>query len=137
MTSCLRGVSILTRRWTLSPIGSPSWISAESFSTQIHAKRSHQRRAARRRKVKQRKIRMSQRTAGAPPPGRNRLENPALATDDPASLPMQTRAHEITSIDEENRTVEVTFTTGAAVRRQRWTGWDTSIPFDEILEVSR
>jgi hypothetical protein len=31
----------------------------------------------------------------------------------------------------------VIFTTGAAVRRRRWTGWDTSIPFDEILEVSR
>ncbi len=28
------------------------------------------------------------------------------------------------------------FTTGAAVRRRRWTGWDTSVPFDEILEVS-
>jgi hypothetical protein len=30
----------------------------------------------------------------------------------------------------------VVFTTGAAVRRRRWTGWDTSVPFDEILEVS-
>lgn len=50
---------------------------------------------------------------------------------------MQTRALPVGSVDAEKRTVEVTFTTGATVRRRRWTGWDTSVPFDEILEVSR
>lgn len=50
---------------------------------------------------------------------------------------MQTRDLPVNSIDVEKRTVEVAFTTGAAVRRRRWTGWDTSVPFDEILEVSR
>ncbi|MGC2781689.1 MAG: hypothetical protein WA418_39235, partial [Bradyrhizobium sp.] len=50
---------------------------------------------------------------------------------------MQARAMPISSIDEENRTVEVTFTTGASVRRRRWSGWDTAIPFDEVLEVTR
>jgi hypothetical protein len=64
------------------------------------------------------------------------MESPPQKNE-PASLPMQTRAAPVGSIDVENRTVEVTFTTGAAVRRRRWTGWDTSVPFDEILEVSR
>jgi hypothetical protein len=50
---------------------------------------------------------------------------------------MQTRSAPAVSIDVENRTVEVAFTTGAAVRRRRYTGWDSSVPFDEILEVSR
>lgn len=59
--------------------------------------------------------------------------------DIPASLPMQTRLAEIMegAIDVAARTVTVTFTTGAAVRRRRWTGWDSSVPFDEILTVSR
>src|SRR5690349_1002466 len=57
--------------------------------------------------------------------------------DDPAALPMQTRALPVGSVDQDKRTVEVTFTTGAAVRRRRWTGWDSSVPFDEVLEVSR
>ncbi|WP_316189416.1 MULTISPECIES: HK97 family phage prohead protease [unclassified Bradyrhizobium] len=56
---------------------------------------------------------------------------------DPATLPMQTREAPVTSLDVDKRTVDVVFTTGAAVRRRRWTGWDTSVPFDEILEVSR
>ncbi|WP_316168953.1 MULTISPECIES: hypothetical protein [unclassified Bradyrhizobium] len=56
---------------------------------------------------------------------------------DPAVLPMQTRAAPVSSVDVEKRTVTVVFTTGAAVRRRRWTGWETSVPFDEILEVSR
>lgn len=55
----------------------------------------------------------------------------------PAGLPMQTRALPVHSVDVEKRTVDVVFTTGAAVRRRRWTGWDTSVPFDEILTVSR
>jgi len=56
----------------------------------------------------------------------------------PASLPMQTRREPITpsSVNPEARSVDVVFTTGAPVRRRRWTGWDTSVPFDEILEVS-
>jgi len=56
----------------------------------------------------------------------------------PASLPMQTRREPIapSSVNPETRSVDVVFTTGAAVRRRRWTGWDTSVPFDEILEVS-
>jgi hypothetical protein len=58
-------------------------------------------------------------------------------TDDPRALPMQVREMPVSSIDVEARTVEVTFTTGATVRRRRYTGWDTSIPFDESLEVSR
>jgi hypothetical protein len=40
------------------------------------------------------------------------------------------------TVNTEARSVDVVFTTGAAVRRRRWTGWDTSVPFDEILEVS-
>ena len=60
-------------------------------------------------------------------------QNPA---DDPRALPMQTREMPVASIDTEARTVEVTFTTGATVRRRRYTGWDTSVPFDESLDVS-
>jgi hypothetical protein len=57
----------------------------------------------------------------------------------PSVLPMQMRVAEIAdgAIDAAARTVAVTFTTGAAVRRRRWTGWDSSVPFDEILTVSR
>lgn len=55
----------------------------------------------------------------------------------PQALPMQTRAAPVTTVDAEARTVEVTWTTGASVRRRRWTGWDTSVPFDEVLTVSR
>ena len=56
----------------------------------------------------------------------------------PAALPMQTRREPIlpASVDTGTRSVDVVFTTGAPVRRRRWTGWDTSVPFDEILEVS-
>jgi len=51
---------------------------------------------------------------------------------------MQTRRETIapSSVDPETRSVDVVFTTGAPVRRRRWTGWDSSVPFDEILEVS-
>ncbi|MET3791779.1 prohead protease/major capsid protein fusion protein [Aquamicrobium terrae] len=63
---------------------------------------------------------------------------PTTITPAPASLPMQTRREPIlpATVDTETRSVDVVFTTGAAVRRQRWTGWDSSVPFDEILEVS-
>jgi len=56
----------------------------------------------------------------------------------PVSLPMQTRREPIlpASVDVGTRSVDVVFTTGAPVRRRRWTGWDSSVPFDEILEVS-
>jgi len=63
--------------------------------------------------------------------------NPASPASDPFALPMQTRAMPVGSVDQDKRTVEVTFTTGATVRRRRYTGWDTSVPFDEVLEVSR
>ena len=55
---------------------------------------------------------------------------------DPHALPLQTRAVPVGAIDVEKRTVEVTFTTGATVRRMRYSGWDSAIPFDETLEVS-
>lgn len=57
----------------------------------------------------------------------------------PSVLPMQTRQSTLdaNSINVDSRTVNVVFTTGAAVRRRRWVGWDTVVPFDEILEVSR
>lgn len=56
----------------------------------------------------------------------------------PVALPMQLRRAPIlpATVDAEARSIDVVFTTGAAVRRRRWTGWDTSVPFDEILEVS-
>jgi len=56
----------------------------------------------------------------------------------PVALPMQLRRAPIlpATVNTEARSVDVVFTTGAAVRRRRWTGWDASVPFDEILEVS-
>lgn len=56
----------------------------------------------------------------------------------PVALPMQLRRAPIlpATVDAAARSINVVFTTGAAVRRRRWTGWDTSVPFDEILEVS-
>lgn len=54
----------------------------------------------------------------------------------PSSLPLQTRLAPVSTINAETRTVDVVFTTGASVRRARWTGWDTRVPFDEILLVS-
>ena len=54
------------------------------------------------------------------------------------ALPLQNRAAPVTTVDAEARTVEVVWTTGAAVRRRRY-DWDTSrvIDYDEILVVSR
>lgn len=54
----------------------------------------------------------------------------------PSALPMQTRLAPIGKVDVESRTVDVVWTTGATVRRVRWEGWDTAIPFDEELVVS-
>ena len=45
-------------------------------------------------------------------------------------LPMQTRLAPIASIESEARTVEVVWTTGASVRRRRWTGFDTAIDYE-------
>lgn len=59
-----------------------------------------------------------------------------LQTDDIDTSAVRTRIIE-SSINVEARTVDVIFTTGASVRRRRWTGWDSSVPFDEVLVVSR
>ena len=53
------------------------------------------------------------------------------------ALPMQTRLAPVASIEAETRTVEVVWTTGASVRRRRWTGFDAAIDYEEILVVSR
>jgi hypothetical protein len=53
------------------------------------------------------------------------------------ALPLQTRLAPIASVEAQSRTVEVVWTTGAAVRRRRWTGFDTALDYDEILVVSR
>ena len=62
-----------------------------------------------------------------------------MRVEPPGALPMQTRAAPINtgSINAEARTVDVVFSTGASVRRQRWAGWESAIPFDEILTISR
>lgn len=57
----------------------------------------------------------------------------------PDGLPMQTRLQPMADsvIDIEARTITLVFTTGATVRRRRYEGWDTVVPFDETLVVSR
>jgi hypothetical protein len=57
----------------------------------------------------------------------------------PEALPLQVRRQTIGegSIDNEARTVTLVFTTGATVRRRRYEGWDTVVPFDETLVVSK
>lgn len=57
----------------------------------------------------------------------------------PGSLPMQTRLQPIAgdAIDTDARTINLVFTAGATVRRQRYEGWDTVVPFDETLLVSK
>lgn len=55
----------------------------------------------------------------------------------PNALPLQTRLAPIHSIEAETRTVELVWTTGAAVKRRRWTGWDTAVDYEEVLVVSR
>jgi hypothetical protein len=52
------------------------------------------------------------------------------------ALPLQIRAAPVTTVDAEARTVEVVWTTGATVRRRRYTGWDAYVDYDEILVVS-
>ena len=53
------------------------------------------------------------------------------------ALPLQNRAAPVTTVDAEARTVEVVWTTGASVRRRRYTGWESYVDYDEILIVSR
>jgi hypothetical protein len=53
------------------------------------------------------------------------------------ALPMQTRLAPVASVEAETRSVDVVWTTGASVRRRRWTGFDTAIDYEEILVVSR
>lgn len=57
----------------------------------------------------------------------------------PVELPMQARLQTISegAIDTAARTVTLVFTSGATVRRRRYEGWDTVVPFDETLIVSR
>lgn len=57
----------------------------------------------------------------------------------PAELPLQSRLQAISdgTVDAEARTVTLVFTAGATVRRRRYEGWDTVVPFDETLIVSR
>lgn len=53
------------------------------------------------------------------------------------ALPLQTRLAPIATVEAHARTVELVWTTGATVRRRRWTGWDTAVDYEEILVVSR
>lgn len=57
----------------------------------------------------------------------------------PEALPLQVRQAPVSqdSISVETRTIDVVFTAGATVRRRRYDGWDTVVPFDETLLVSR
>lgn len=57
----------------------------------------------------------------------------------PEALPLQERKQPIdeNAVDVEGRTVTLVFTTGATVRRRRYVGWDSVVPFDETLTVSR
>jgi len=50
-------------------------------------------------------------------------------------LPIQSRAATLESFDQEKRTVELVWTTGATVKRQRWTGWDTVQTYNETLSL--
>lgn len=56
----------------------------------------------------------------------------------PDSLPMQLRAEGLSGsiIDAEKRTVNLVWTTGAPVKRRRYSGWDTVVNFEEVLLVS-
>ncbi|WP_442583132.1 HK97 family phage prohead protease [Mesorhizobium sp. ASY16-5R] len=55
----------------------------------------------------------------------------------PAELPMQHRLAPLTEVATSNRTFNLVFSTGAKVRRRKWVGWDTVVPFDETLLVSK
>ena len=51
-------------------------------------------------------------------------------------LPAVTRSAHAQTVDAEKRTVDLIFSTGASVRRTRWDGWDTRVPYDETIVVS-
>lgn len=57
---------------------------------------------------------------------------------DTMDLPLIGRAASVTpsSLDRENRTVDIVWTTGATVQRVRWEGWDERVEYDEELVVS-
>jgi hypothetical protein len=54
----------------------------------------------------------------------------------PTALPIQTRLAPLGEVSPDARTIDVVWTTGATVRRQRYVGWDTAVPFDEELIVT-
>jgi hypothetical protein len=55
-----------------------------------------------------------------------------------AALPLIGRAAEITpaSLNRENLTIEIVWTTGSTVQRYRWEGWDDLVDYDEELAVT-
>ncbi|PZX03193.1 prohead protease/major capsid protein fusion protein [Celeribacter halophilus] len=57
---------------------------------------------------------------------------------DMMDLPVIGRAASVRpeSINRDERTIEVVWTTGATVQRVRWEGWDDRIEYDETLEVT-
>jgi hypothetical protein len=62
---------------------------------------------------------------------------PETVTRREVTLPLERRDADRTElVDEAARTVKVVWTTGATVRRYRYVGWDTRIPYDETLVVS-
>lgn len=56
----------------------------------------------------------------------------------PDSLPMQMQHVRLLppGVDAETRTVNLVWTAGGTVRRRRYVGWETVVPFDEVLVVS-
>lgn len=56
----------------------------------------------------------------------------------PNSLPMQMQHVRLLppGVDAETRTVNLVWTAGGTVRRRRYVGWETVVPFDEVLVVS-
>lgn len=63
----------------------------------------------------------------------SKTPKPTTMNDDQRDLPIETRAAPITSIDEESRTIEVIWTTGASVLRMDWM---TGERYSEELVVS-
>lgn len=50
-------------------------------------------------------------------------------------VPLQTRTAAIGTFDETKRTVELVWSTGATVKRRRWTGWDSVETYNETLSM--
>lgn len=57
---------------------------------------------------------------------------------DMINLPLMGRAAEAVpgSLNREERTIDIVWTTGATVQRRRWEGWDDLVEYDEELVVS-